>query len=94
MQELPLRRGHIVIWSWGQLHASSPNLSSRMRLHQYIRMFPAAELDPFYEQHDRYAPARVLAQHHERFDPEARAALERELDARGRRLLGLDRWPV
>ncbi len=92
MQELPLRAGDIVIWSWGQLHGSAPNHADRMRLHQYIRMFPAAERDPFYEHHDRYAPARVLAQHADRC---SRASLDAlGLDLRARRLLGLERWPT
>ncbi|MCA9719697.1 MAG: phytanoyl-CoA dioxygenase family protein [Myxococcales bacterium] len=92
MQELPLRRGHMVIWSWGQLHGSAPNDSSRLRLHQYIRMFPARELDPLYELHDRYAPARIAARHQGALT-RSLEALAPELDLRARRLLGLERWP-
>lgn len=91
MQEIPLRAGDIVIWSWGQLHGSAPNESARLRLHQYIRMFPAAEHDPFYEHHDRYAPARILHQHADRCTREQLASFN--LDHRERRLLGLDPWP-
>jgi len=54
MQEIPLRRGDLLIWSWGQLHATANNESDTMRLHQYMRMFPAPEADPFYELLDHH----------------------------------------
>ncbi len=86
MQAIPIRQGDLSLWSWGQLHGSTQNNSSQMRLHQFIRMYPAPEANPFYAHHDRYAPARILHQY-----PEERAALEC-LDLRARRLLGLQSW--
>jgi len=85
MQKIPLERGQMVLWSWGQLHGNTPNQSQRMRLVQFIRMFPAPEVDPFYEQHDRYAPSRVLKHH-----PDALRG--HTLSQRERRLLGLETW--
>ncbi len=85
MQEIPLRKGQMVIWSWGQLHAAATNETAGIRLVQFIRMFPAREVDPFYETHDRYAPSRVLQSYP--------SALENiALDPRGRKLLGVDSW--
>ena len=43
MQPVPLQQGEMVIWSCAQLHGSTHNHSNRMRLTQYIRMFPAKE---------------------------------------------------
>merc|ERR1712232_650465 len=61
MQPIPLRKGEMVIWSWGQLHGSSGSTSEEMRLQQYIRMYPAPEAgNAFYEEHDRYGCCRVL----------------------------------
>eukprot|EP00435_Cladocopium_sp_Y103_P025019 s7_g6.t1 len=45
MQPVPLQQGEMVIWSCAQLHGSSHNHSNKMRLSQYIRMFPAQDLD-------------------------------------------------
>ena len=45
MQPVPLRQGEMVIWSCAQLHGSSHNHSNKTRLSQYIRMFPAKDLD-------------------------------------------------
>jgi len=39
------------------------NLGATMRLHQYIRLFPAATVDPFWTVHDRYAAPRILKDH-------------------------------
>lgn len=89
MQEIPLRQGEMLIWSWGQLHATAHNDSDRMRLHQYIRVFPARESDPFYEEHDRYAPQRVMRQYSDVVDFNGL-----DLNKRGRRLLGLEEWPI
>ena len=44
LQAVPLRQGEMVIWSCAQLHGSSHNHSNKMRLSQYIRMFPAKDL--------------------------------------------------
>merc|ERR1712151_324114 len=62
MQPIPLRRGEMVIWSWGQLHGSSVSRSRDMRLQQYIRMYPAPEAGcPVkYEEQDRSGFCRVL----------------------------------
>ena len=57
MQALPMRQGDMVIWSWGQLHGNTPNFSSNMRLHQYIRMLPA---DIQHSNVDQYACNRIL----------------------------------
>ncbi|BBM86559.1 hypothetical protein [Candidatus Uabimicrobium amorphum] len=63
MQEIPIRQGDMIIWSWGQLHGNTMNFASQMRLLQYIRMFPASEVDTSYEEYDRYACRRILRQY-------------------------------
>ncbi|MFT5683569.1 MAG: hypothetical protein ACI8RZ_004501 [Myxococcota bacterium] len=63
MQDIPLRAGSLVLWSWGQLHASVPSRGPDIRLHQYIRMFPSPAVDPFCTSHDRYAAPRILKDH-------------------------------
>lgn len=62
MQPIPLRKGEMVIWSWGQLHGSSRSQSDRMRLSQYVRMYPAPEaLSRFsYESRDRFGCEKTL----------------------------------
>lgn len=87
MQPIPLRRGEMVIWSWGQIHGSIPNHSTKMRLHQYIRMFPAKEVSPFYEENDRYAPGKILQKYSSLIDIKALP-----IGARGRKLLGVEAW--
>ena len=87
MQPLPLRQGHLLLWSWGQLHGGLDNRSSALRVHQYVRMYPAPEVDPFYAAHDRYAAQRVR-----RRTPAAAECGGLELDRRARRLLGLEPW--
>lgn len=91
MQETPNCQGDLLLWSWGQLHATAHNHSDKMQLHQYIRMFPAPEVDPFYEQHDRYATSRVAHRYRDDLDLE-KVARELALDTTGRRLLGLELW--
>lgn len=85
MQDIALRAGSIVLWSWGQLHASVPSRGSSLRLHQYIRLFPAASVDPFYVSHDRYAAPRVFREH-----PDALRGVP--LTPLGERLLGVRPW--
>ena len=60
MQNVPIRKGDLIIWSWGQLHANSPNIGEKWRFVQYIRMFPAPNVHPNYAMHDQYAPQRVM----------------------------------
>merc|ERR1712146_307786 len=61
MQPIPLRKGEMVVWSWGQLHGSCGSVGHGMRLQQYIRMYPAPEAgNASYEDHDRYGCNRVL----------------------------------
>lgn len=85
MQDIPLRAGTMVLWSWGQLHASVPSRGPGLRLHQYVRMFPAESVDPFYTHHDRYAASRILPEH-----PGALRGLS--LTSTAKRLLGVSGW--
>ena len=57
MQPIPLRKGEIVIWNYGQLHANTKNFSDRMRLTQYIRMFPSQQK---YIKRDHYSAQAIL----------------------------------
>jgi len=59
MQKIPVRQGDMIIWSWGQLHGTTENGCSQMRLSQYVRMFPATTA---YELKDKYACRRILRQ--------------------------------
>ena len=88
MQEIPLRQGEMIVWSWGQLHATDHNDSDKLRMHQYIRMVPAHEVDPFYEEHDRYAAGRIARQYSDILDLES-IADQLDLGHKGRQLLGV-----
>jgi hypothetical protein len=50
------------VWSWVHLHGSTDSFSLEMRLHQYVRLYPAPEAGlPYnYEEYDRYACTSVL----------------------------------
>ncbi len=87
LQELLLRKGDLLIWSWGQLHGSTPNHSSKMRFVQYLRMFPAKEVNPFYEKFDRHAPQKVLEKHAEEYEFDFAG-----FDDRAQKLLGFLPW--
>eukprot|EP01084_Bolivina_argentea_P189164 325393_1 len=60
MQNIPMRKGDFVIWSWGSLHGNTENISDKWRFVQYVRMFPSECIHPNYAKHDRYAPQRIL----------------------------------
>ncbi|MBK06825.1 MAG: hypothetical protein CL920_38225 [Deltaproteobacteria bacterium] len=65
MQPIPVRQGDMLIWSWGQLHSTTPNDNHKMRLHQYIRMFPAPIVNPQYAHQDNFSPKKILHQYRE-----------------------------
>lgn len=93
MQPVTLRQGEMVIWSCAQLHGSSHNHSNKMRLSQYIRMFPAKEAgwSINYDERDTFSCTRVLPRVIRKGEL-PQEALE-GLDERGRCLLGLEQWP-
>ena len=87
LQRFPLRRGEMVIWNYGLVHANYPNYSSNWRFVQFIRMLP---IEPISTSKDRYCSTRILRQY-----PEQRELLEDEeikLTPLGRKLVGLDPW--
>jgi ectoine hydroxylase-related dioxygenase (phytanoyl-CoA dioxygenase family) len=45
-QRIPVRAGSLLVWNNKMFHGSAPNTSSRMRMTQYLKMFPAQPLDP------------------------------------------------
>jgi len=93
MQPIPLRRGEMVIWSWGQLHGSSGSCCDEMRLQQYIRMYPAPEAgDMRYEEHDRFGCCRVLRSCLRKGKVTTREFDNLGLDGLGKCLLGLEVW--
>ncbi|ETO32717.1 hypothetical protein RFI_04399, partial [Reticulomyxa filosa] len=57
LQPIPLRAGEMVVWDYGQLHGTSANQSNRMRLVQYIRMFPSQQK---YSKRDHYSCQNIL----------------------------------
>ncbi|MEL7039094.1 MAG: phytanoyl-CoA dioxygenase family protein [Cyanobacteria bacterium J06592_8] len=87
MQPIPLREGDLMIFSWGQLHSALPNHNSQMRLHQYMRMFPAVDINPFYAEYESSTLEKLLPQYSDRFDIN-----KIELSDLGRKLLGLESW--
>lgn len=62
MQRFPLRKGEMVIWNFGLVHANYPNQSPNMRLIQFIRMIPT---DQESVNKDRYCSTRILHQYPE-----------------------------
>ena len=87
MQPIPIRKGELLVWSWGQLHSCTPNSSHRMRLHQYIGMFPAQDINPFYAIHENWSCLKVLRRYKEEFDLQSI-----RLNSRGEKLLGQRSW--
>lgn len=95
MQPIPLRRGQMVIWSWGQLHGSTNSQSQSMRLMQYVRMYPAPEAQPAidYEGRDRFGCVRVLRKCTKKEElPQSTIEYLLGLDTFSKRLLGLESW--
>ncbi|CAE8621646.1 unnamed protein product [Polarella glacialis] len=94
MQPVPLRRGEMVIWSCGQLHASIGSSSQDMRLVQYIRMYPAPEAGckVNYEGRDPHGCVRALKRCFETGELTQAAIDSFGLDALGKRLLALESW--
>eukprot|EP00300_Choanocystis_sp_HF-7_P019537 c20370_g1_i6.p1 GENE.c20370_g1_i6~~c20370_g1_i6.p1 ORF type:complete len:265 (+),score=42.04 c20370_g1_i6:370-1164(+) len=89
LQQIPLRKGELLLWSWGQLHGNSPNTSVTMRLVQFIRLYPHPDLGPLcsHDSFDRYAATKIL--NDPDYGDDARDGAK-HLDARGREIVGLD----
>ena len=87
MQAIPLRKGEMVIWNFGQLHANTKNMSDKMRLSQYMRMIPSQKK---YIQRDR----RSVQQQSEKYknDLNIEEIMGDEMDERMKKLLGLKKW--
>lgn len=92
MQPVPLRQGEMVIWSCAQLHGSTHNSSSKMRLAQYIRMFPAprAGCKANYDEKDNFSCTRVLQKCLKKGQLTWSELDDLQLDPLGRELLGVD----
>mmetsp|Transcript_55454 Transcript_55454/g.104155 ORF Transcript_55454/g.104155 Transcript_55454/m.104155 type:complete len:445 (-) Transcript_55454:92-1426(-) len=94
MQPVPLRQGEMVIWSCAQLHGSTHNRSDKMRLAQYVRMFPAREAgvaNVDFDTRDGFSCTRVLSRCLKKGELTQKDVDEFE-DPLSRRLLGLDVW--
>eukprot|EP01083_Nonionella_stella_P146370 460244_1 len=87
MQPIPLRQGEMVIWNYGQCHANTKNFSDRMRLTQYIRMFPAQKK---YIARDHYSAQAILGKY--KRDIDINRILGDDIDERTQKLLGLKQW--
>ncbi|CAE7715279.1 unnamed protein product [Symbiodinium pilosum] len=92
MQPVPLRQGEMVIWSCAQLHGSTHNLSGKMRLAQYIRMFPAPKVGGTanYDEKDNFSCTRVLRRALKKGQLSWSDLEDLQLDPLGRQLLGVD----
>jgi len=92
MQPIPLRKGEMVIWSWGQLHGSTASCSHNVRLHQYIRMYPSPEADrgDHYENQDRFGCARIIRK--SIADGDLTQSDLDTLDSFSKRLLSIESW--
>jgi hypothetical protein len=73
----------MVIWNSSQLHCNFSNNSSKMRLHQFIRMLPATDQSV---RKDRYSAPVILkrAKFHK--------IEEIKLTELGKKLVGVSRW--
>lgn len=87
MQRFPLRKGEMVIWNSGLVHANYPNQSPKMRLVQFIRMLPTDQTAVL---KDRYCSARILHQYPEQLDFIKNDIIK--VDSLGRKLLSVDTW--
>ena len=87
MQPIPLRKGEMVIWNMGQLHANTKNFSDKMRLSQYMRMLPA---EPKYIKRD----ARSIQQQMEKYknDIDVLKIMGQEIDETTKKLMGFEEW--
>eukprot|EP00483_Globobulimina_turgida_P012928 UN12952 len=86
MQAIPLRKGEMVIWDFGQLHANTKNMSNRMRLSQYIRMIPS---ETKYIQRDR----RCVQQQMEKYKDDVDIhKIMGAMNDRTAKLCGLKEW--
>ena len=95
---IPLKSGDLIVWNSMLAHGIKPNTSEdRVRIAQYISMYPAHEMDEEARQQrirswrDREPPQGIA------FPGDPRAWEKKrygraELTDAGRRLLGLDRW--
>ena len=100
MQDVPMRKGDFIVWSWGSLHGNTPNIGTQWRLAQYIRMFPAPDVDPKYTEHDQYAPQRVIGKKRNReilldgklYDDEQDFVQKLKLGRREKCLLGMEKY--
>eukprot|EP01126_Amoeba_proteus_P017961 TRINITY_DN188_c0_g2_i2.p2 TRINITY_DN188_c0_g2~~TRINITY_DN188_c0_g2_i2.p2 ORF type:complete len:218 (+),score=37.13 TRINITY_DN188_c0_g2_i2:560-1213(+) len=71
------RAGSLIIWNSELPHCNCPNESSRIRMNQYIKMFPA---------HEGYPGTNVRREIMKQF------VAKFEVTLLGRRLFGLERW--
>mmetsp|Transcript_13095 Transcript_13095/g.11678 ORF Transcript_13095/g.11678 Transcript_13095/m.11678 type:complete len:446 (-) Transcript_13095:25-1362(-) len=87
MQPIPLRKGEMVIWNMGQLHANTKNFSDRMRLSQYLRMLPA---ESKYIKRD----ARSIQQQMEKYkdDVDVLKIMGQGMDETTKKLMGFEDW--
>ena len=87
MQPISLRNGEIVIWNYGQLLVNTKNFSDRMRLTQYIRMFPIQQK---YIKRDHY-PTEAVLQKYKDVDVENILGIN-DMAETTQKLLGLKQW--
>jgi len=85
LQNVPLRKGEIVIWDSGQVHCNFPNYSNKMRLFQFIRMLPATYAS---QRKDKYAAGIILKKYRGKYNLE-----DITLTPLARKLINLDLWP-
>jgi len=84
LQNVPLRKGEIVIFDSGQVHCNFSNYSNKMRLFQFIRMLPATLVS---ERKDKYAARIILKKYRGKYNLE-----NITLTPLARKLIGLDQW--
>eukprot|EP00483_Globobulimina_turgida_P002063 UN02065 len=91
VQPIPLRQGEMVIWNYGQCHANTKNFSDRMRLTQYIRMFPSQQK---YIKRDHYSAQTILKKYKRDIDIQNILTDndETDIDELTPKLLGLKQW--
>ena len=89
-QKVPLRRGQMVIFDSGQLHANFANYSDQLRLIQFIRMMPATE---FCRNRDKFSAPRIIKDYPKVFTPRfIEEVLPSELDPTALKLLNIIPW--
>jgi hypothetical protein len=79
VEKVSARAGSLIVWMGEQPHCNYPNDSSRFRINQYVKMFPAQEGGQNTDVRTKVIEEMI-------------AKMKIPVTPLGRRMLGLDLW--